>query len=93
MPDVNIYPPQINQSHSFYYGGVSDVLYRNSYWTDELAKQWMKEADFVLLEKGEKFPFEIAMVEGGDFNFIGQTRKVEKCRWQSIVEIYQYKNK
>jgi hypothetical protein len=28
-------------------------------------------------------------VEGGCFIFLGQTRKVEKCRWQSIIEIYK----
>jgi len=89
LPGVEIYPPQLNQSHSFYYGGDSEILYRNSYWNDELARQWMKEADFVLLEKGEKLDFEVKMVEGGGFLFLGQTRKVEKCRWQSIIEIYK----
>ncbi len=89
LPGVEIYPPQLNQSHSFYYGGDSEILYRNSYWNDELARKWMKEADFVLLEKGEKLDFEVKMVEGGGFLFLGQTRKVEKCRWQSIIEIYK----
>jgi 4-amino-4-deoxy-L-arabinose transferase-like glycosyltransferase len=89
LPGIEIYPPQLNQSHSFYYGGDSDLLLKNGYWTEELAKQWMKEADFILLEKGEKLDFEVKMVEGGGFESLGQTRKVEKCRWQSIIEIYR----
>ena len=89
LPGIEIYPPQLNQSHSFYYGGDSELLLKNGYWTEELARQWMKEADFILLEKGEKLDFEVKMVEGGDFESLGQTRKVEKCRWQSIIEIYR----
>jgi hypothetical protein len=79
----------LNQSHSFYYGGDPEILYRNSYWNEELAKQWLKEADFILLEKGEKLDFEIKIVESKDYIALPPTRKVEKCRWQSIIEIYQ----
>ena len=93
LPGVEIYPPQLNQSHSFYYGGDSDLLLKNGYWTEELAQKWLREADFVLLEKGEKLDFEIKAVEGGGFESLGQTRKVEKCRWQSIIEIYKPVNK
>ncbi|MCJ7434114.1 MAG: hypothetical protein MUO77_11560, partial [Anaerolineales bacterium] len=89
MPGVEIYPPQLNQSHSFYYGGDSDLLLRNGYWTEELARQWMKEADFILLEKGEKLDFEVKIVESKDYITLSPTRKVEKCRWQSIIEIYK----
>jgi hypothetical protein len=89
LPGVEIYPPQLNQSHSFYYGGDPEILYRNSYWNEELAKQWLKEADFILLEKGEKLDFEIKIVESKDYIALTPTHKVEKCRWQSIIEIYQ----
>ena len=90
LPGIEIYPPQLNQSHSFYYGGDSDLLLKNGYWTEELARKWLQEADFVLLEKGEKLEFEVKTVESKDFISLGQTRKVEKCRWQSIIEIYTY---
>ena len=93
LPGVEIYPPQLNQSHSFYYGGDSELLLKNGYWTEELARQWMKEADFILLEKGEKLDFEIKTVESKDYIALTPTRKVEKCRWQSIIEIYQPVNK
>lgn len=89
LPGIEIYPPQLNQSHSFYYGGDSDLLLKNGYWTQELAEKWLKESDFILLEKGEKLDFEVKLVESSDFVSLGQTIKVEKCRWQSIIEIYK----
>jgi hypothetical protein len=52
LPDVKIYPAQLNHSHSYFVGGDADALLRIGLWNDVLAKQWLAEADFVLIEAG-----------------------------------------
>ena len=54
MPNVNIYPPQMNHVHSYFIGGDAETLLRYSQWNDELARQWLAEADYILVQNTEK---------------------------------------
>ncbi len=54
MPNVNVYPPQLNHVHSYFVGGGSDILLRFSHWNDELARQWLEEADYIMVQNTEK---------------------------------------
>ena len=47
MPNVNIYHPQMNHVHSYFIGGDAETLLRYSQWNDELARQWLAEADYI----------------------------------------------
>jgi hypothetical protein len=51
LPQVNLYPPQLNQNHSFRIGSDSESLLRNGFWNQELAVQWLEDADIILIEK------------------------------------------
>jgi len=50
VPDIRIYPPQINDGYSFYLDGDSDRLLREGRWNRELDQKWLQEADVVLIE-------------------------------------------
>jgi 4-amino-4-deoxy-L-arabinose transferase-like glycosyltransferase len=47
---IHIYPAQINDGYAFYVGGDSQELLKYGFWNDELAAQWLREADYVVVE-------------------------------------------
>jgi hypothetical protein len=90
MPQgVNIYPPQMNHVHSYYIGGDTDVLLRYSKWNDELARQWLEEADYILVQNTEKVYLTDEMLESGEYVKVMSVPRAERCRWQSTIQVYQ----
>ena len=90
LPDVEIYPPQLNQVHSFYTGGDAENLLKFNQWNDTLAEQWLLEADYILNELGNTQDFEQEAFDSGNYVKVGSTGSIEKCReWQSVIEVYQ----
>jgi hypothetical protein len=89
MPEVEIYPPQLNHVHSYFIGGDSDLLLRSSYWNDALAQQWLKEADYIMVQGAEKVYLTDEMLESGEYVKVVSAPKAERCRWQSVITIYQ----
>jgi hypothetical protein len=89
LPDVKIYPPQMNHVHSYFIGGDADTLLRYSQWNDELARQWLDEADYILFQNTEKVYLTDEMLESGEFVKVMSAPRAERCRWQSVVQVYQ----
>ena len=89
MPEVKIYPPQLNHVHSYFVGGDPDLLLRSSFWNDELAQQWLKEADYIMVQGAEKVYLTDEMLESGEYVKVMSAPKAERCRWQSVITIYQ----
>ena len=89
LPDVKIYPPQMNHVHSYFIGGNADALLRSSQWNDELARQWLAEADYILVQNTEKVYLTDEMLESGEFVKVTSAPRAEKCRWQSVIQVYR----
>ena len=89
MPDVQIYPPQMNHVHSFYNGGDSDTLLRFSHWNEDLARKWLEEADYILFQPEERIYLSDEILESGDYVKVMSSPKAERCRWQSVINVYQ----
>jgi hypothetical protein len=89
MPDVKIYPPQMNHVHSYFTGGDVDMLLRYSQWNDELARQWLSEADYILVQNTEKVYLTDEMLESGEFVKVTSAPRAERCRWQSVIQVYR----
>ena len=89
LPDVQIYPPQMNHVHSYFTGGDSDILLRFSQWNNELARQWLAEADYILVQNTEKVYLTEEMLESGEYVKVISAPRAEKCRWQSVIQVYQ----
>jgi hypothetical protein len=89
LPGVTVYPPQLNHVHGYYVGGDAEILYRFSRWNDALARRWIGEADYVLLQKGFVQDWELQTVQSGGYVQLDSTRKLEKCEWQSVIDVYQ----
>jgi hypothetical protein len=89
MPEVKVYPPQLNHVHSYFVGGKSDVLLRYSQWNDELARQWLEEADYIMVQNTEKVYLTDEMLESGKYVKVFSAPRAEKCRWQSAIQVYK----
>jgi hypothetical protein len=89
MPNVNVYPPQLNHVHSYFVGGDSDVLLRYSQWNDDLARKWLAEADYIMVQNTEKVYLTDEMLESGQFVKVLSAPRAEKCRWQSVIQVYK----
>lgn len=89
LPDVKIYPPQLNHSHSYFVGGDTDTLLRAGLWNDVLAKQWLAETDYVLIEAGHRQDWVMEIVESDKYVELKASPKPEKCRWQSAILVYK----
>jgi hypothetical protein len=89
LPDVQIYPPQMNHVHSFYRGGEADTLLRFSQWNEDLARQWLEEADYILFQPEERIYLSDEILESGEYVKVMASPKAERCRWQSVINVYQ----
>jgi hypothetical protein len=89
LPNVNIYPPQMNHVHSYFVGGDADMLLRYSQWNDDLARQWLAEADYIMVQTTERVYLTDEMLESGQYVKVLSAPRTEKCRWQSAIQVYQ----
>lgn len=89
LPEVEIYPPQLNHVHSYRVGGDADQMLRSSYWNDVLAAQWLKEADYIMVQGAEKVYLTDEMLESGEYVKVMSAPKAERCRWQSVITVYR----
>jgi hypothetical protein len=53
IPEIRIFPPQLDYPYNFYQDGNSDELARYGYWNKELAVRWQDEADVFIFEEIE----------------------------------------
>jgi hypothetical protein len=89
MPDVQVYPPQLNHVHSYNIGGDPDVLLRYGLWNGELAQRWLAEADYIMVQNTEKVYLTEEMLESGDYVKVMSVPRAERCRWQSAIQVYR----
>jgi len=89
LPEVKVYPPQLNHLHSFFEGGDADALLRAGLWNDVLAKQWLAEADYILIEAGLKQDWVMEILESDNYIQLKSAPRTEKCRWQSVILVYK----
>jgi len=89
LPDVKVYPPQLNHSHSYFVGGDADALLRTGLWNDVLAKQWLAEADYILIEAAHRQDWVMAILDTDQYMKLKSAPRAEKCRWQSAILVYK----
>ena len=90
LRDVEIYPPQLNAGYSFRIGGDRDDLLKYGFWNQELAEQWLAEADYVLVQ--ERFYegwLKEALEEPGKFDALGLTPPTVTCRDDARIHIFR----
>jgi hypothetical protein len=89
LPEVKVYPAQLNHSHSYFVGGDADALLRTGLWNDVLAKQWLAEADYILIEAGLQQEWVMEILKSDKYIELKSAPRTERCRWQSVILVYQ----
>lgn len=88
LPDVEIYPAQINDGYSFRLGGDLDDLLRYGWWSQELADRWIGEADVILIEERLYGGFATGFAESAAFDEVSPTPPLVPCRSNSPIHIF-----
>lgn len=89
LPDVQVYGPQLNHVHYYVDGGDAETLRRFGYWNDTIAQQWLADADYILVQETEMVYLNKEMLESDKYIHVLSAPKAEKCRWQSVIQVYQ----
>lgn len=84
IPDMEIFPAQLNDGYTFRIGGDSAVIHRLSYWDEPLRTRWLNEADYLLIEG--RF-YDDFWVNTGNWVHVAQTLPVDACRDGAEVHI------
>jgi hypothetical protein len=51
VPNIHIFPQQLDEQWNFFHGGDSNSLARLGLWNDELAKLWRDEANVIIIQQ------------------------------------------
>ena len=90
IPDVRVFPSQLNHWYTYLEGGDPDQLERLGYWNYALAQRWKREADFLLV--AERYVANWAPASGGDTVQYGELPPAPQtvpCRDRSIIHIFR----
>ncbi len=90
LPNVKIYPPQLNAFFSAKPGSDSDRALRFGFWNDELNAKWHNEADFVLVRMSDYEPMK-HFLPTEQFNELAPTSPTYGCAGDSNIRIFQRK--
>jgi len=89
VPNVRIYPPQINDIYSFYANGQDDALLRLGLWNESLARRWLAEADVIVVEELYLKDFVRQVLKSGDYQLITILPSLSVCRPKSQLRVYK----
>lgn len=89
VPDIQIYPPQVNDIYSFYVNGNDDELLKFGLWNESLARQWLKEADYIVIEDKYFSGFYRSILKSGRYQLITILPSQSSCRENSRLRVYQ----
>jgi hypothetical protein len=88
LPDIQIYPQQINGKYAYYIGGDTQDLLRAGQWNDEAATQWLEQADFIVIEEpGIETGWQKVVSSG--YEHMSVANPVEACNGDAVLNIYK----
>jgi hypothetical protein len=89
VPDIEIYPSQLNGDYSFRLGGDPDALLRYGWWSMPLAEQWIEEADIVLIEESYYNGWLKKALRQDGYTELSLSPPTSGCRLDSQIHIFQ----
>ncbi len=89
LPEVRLYAPQLNHWHSFWTGGDAARLYRFSRWNETLGREWMQQADLLLVEDAWLNGWVAQAIEAGGYEEVLVSPPPEPCRPESRLHVYR----
>ncbi len=89
LPGVRVFPPQLNHWYTYFQGGDPDQLSRQGFWNAELAAQWKKQADYVLIADAYVDSFNAVDNSEGGYDELEPTPPVLPCQSDSIIHVFR----
>ena len=89
VPGVRVFPPQMEDGYARYVTGESDTLRRFGFWNQELAEQWIREADYVLVEELYYKKWLRSTLENGSYLELQPSPSTVICRDDARIRIFQ----
>ena len=88
LPEIQVFPPQINGQFSFRTGGNPDDLFRVGLWNDELAAQWVQAADVIVIQKPPIFPSWEYYISLDNYDLHLVQQPLGSCQVNSDLRVY-----
>lgn len=89
IPNVQIFPAQINGDYTIYIGGDSERLQKFGFWNEELAQQWANEADFILVARHYYEGWLKEFVNNQKFDELSPTPQEAHCETDAQIRIFR----
>jgi hypothetical protein len=67
-------------------------LLKFGFWNSALERQWIEDADYILIEAGGPEDLAHSVVQSSTFQFMGETSPVLPCRPESSFQVFMRKN-
>jgi hypothetical protein len=87
--DVNIYPPQVYQDYFKTFGGDPIEVWKYGAWNEELARQWLSEADYVLVDGVDAEVWLRSESLSGAFVEVGHSPPLLPCRNDDYIYVFR----
>lgn len=90
MPENKLFPVQLNMKFNYLSGGDPDILARYGFWNDQLARQWIEEADYLVLspEVSESRGIQTRSEYLEKYDLIAETISLNPCNDSTILLIF-----
>lgn len=88
LPDVEMFPAQLNHFHNFRYGGDDQELELKSRWNESLARKWLGQADVILIEEAWNEGWVKELVDSSNLVEQQAPPLPESCRADSLIHVY-----
>lgn len=89
MPNIRIYPPQVNDIYSFYVNGNDEELLKLGLWNESLARHWLMEADYIIVEEKYFIGFYREMLKNGNYQLVTILPPQSECQENSRLRVYR----
>lgn len=91
LPRIKIYPAQLNGDYSYIIGGDLEAMQKYGFWNEELARQWVSESDFVLIQERYYRGWLSQQVNDGSFTELEISPSTIPCRNDAKIHIFRRK--
>ena len=91
IPDIQIYPPQLNNWYNFRVGGNTDLILKRGGWNDVLSKKWLSEADYILVEDRNYRSSFWNAISPDIFDELTASAPIKTCTTGSQIRIFRRK--
>lgn len=89
MTDITIFPAQLDHWYNCFEGGDPEQLLKWGYWNNRLSRQWMQEADYLLIAERYVLSFYNNEYLEGEYDEREPSPSTVPCQDRSLIHIFR----